>query len=73
MFMVKLKDWEHPKTKIGFVVNSSNFYNEDSQKFRKYFFSNYKVETIYDLSEIKIYYLKMQVSPLLQLHTLRVT
>lgn len=53
MFMVKLKDWEHPKTKIGFVVNSSNFYNEDSQKFRKYFFSNYKVETIYDLSEIK--------------------
>ena len=53
MFMVKLKDWEHPKTKIGFVVNSSNFYNEDSQKFRKYFFSNYKIESIYDLSEIK--------------------
>lgn len=53
IFMVKLKDWEHTKTKFGLVVNSSNFYNEDSQKFRKYFFSKYTIKTIYDLSEIK--------------------
>lgn len=35
-----------------FVVNSSNFYNENSQKFRNYFFSNYKIEEYFDLSKI---------------------
>jgi uncharacterized protein YegP (UPF0339 family) len=53
LFILKLSDWQHDATRFGFVVNNSNFYNENSQKFRNYFFGKYKIEEYYDLSNIK--------------------
>ncbi len=53
LFILKLSDWQNESTRFGFVLNSSNFYNENSQKFRNYFFGHYKIEEYYDLSNIK--------------------
>ena len=51
--MLKIKDWANENTKFGFVLNSSNFYNEYSKAFREYFFNNYQIENFYELSRIK--------------------
>ncbi len=52
-FMLKIKDWANENTKFGFVLNSSNFYNEKSDKFQKFFFENYQIENFYELSRVK--------------------
>jgi hypothetical protein len=52
-FMFKLKDWSAPETHFGFVQNSSNFYNEKSANFLKFFFTHYQVERFYELSRVK--------------------
>ncbi len=52
-FMLKIKDWTKPKTRFGFIQNSSNFYNEKSSKFRNFFFTHYQIEEFYELSRIK--------------------
>ncbi|NLU37615.1 MAG: N-6 DNA methylase [Bacteroidales bacterium] len=52
-FMLKLKDWSDVETHFGFVQNSSNFYNEKSANFQKFFFTNYRVERFYELSRVK--------------------
>lgn len=52
-FMLKLKDWSDVETHFGFVQNSSNFYNEKSANFQKFFFTNYQVERFYELSRVK--------------------
>jgi type I restriction-modification system DNA methylase subunit len=52
-FMLKLKDWSNPETHFGFVQNSSNFYNEKSANFQKFFFTYYQVERFYELSRVK--------------------
>jgi type I restriction-modification system DNA methylase subunit len=52
-FMLKLKDWSHPQTRFGFIQNSSNFYNDKSEDFQKFFFGQYQVETFYELSRVK--------------------
>ncbi len=52
-FMLKIKDWSKPKTRFGFIQNSSNFYNEKSDKFRNFFFTHYQTENLYELSRIK--------------------
>jgi len=51
--MLKIKDWAKPETKFGFVLNSSNFYNEKSNKFIKFFFEFYQIEEFYELSRVK--------------------
>jgi restriction-modification enzyme MmeI-like protein/restriction endonuclease TaqI-like protein len=51
-FMIKIKDWASPETRFGFVLNSSNFYNDDS-KFQSFFFEHYQIETFYELSHVK--------------------
>lgn len=51
--MLKIKDWANEKTRFGFVSNSSNFYNDKSEKFQSYFYSNYGIEKIYELSRVK--------------------
>lgn len=52
-FFLKIKDWADDKTRFGFVSNSSSFYNDKSKKFQKYFYSNYGIEKVYDLSRVK--------------------
>ncbi len=52
-FMLKIKDWAKANTRFGFVINSSNFYNEESLDFQTYFFQYYKVEKFYELSKVK--------------------
>ncbi len=52
-FMLKIKDWANKNTKFGFVLNSSNFYNEKSDKFQEFFFESYQVENFYEFSRVK--------------------
>lgn len=52
-FFLKIRDWSNSKTKFGFVSNSSNFYNENSKDFQKFFYSEYKIDKIYELSRVK--------------------
>lgn len=52
-FFLKIKDWSNENTRFGFVSNSSNFYNDYSETFQEYFYSNYGIEKIYELSRVK--------------------
>lgn len=52
-FMLKIKDWAKPETRFGFVLNSSNFYNEKSKAFQEFFFEYYQIEEFYELSRVK--------------------
>lgn len=52
-FMLKIKDWANENTKFGFVQNSSNFYNDNSNHFQDFFFSQYQIETFYELSRVR--------------------
>ena len=52
-FMLKIKDWANAETKFGFVQNSSNFYNDYSNHFQDFFFSEYQIETFYELSRVR--------------------
>ncbi len=52
-FLLKIKDWANKKTRFGFVSNSSNFYNDNSNKFQEFFYSTYNIEKIYELSKVK--------------------
>ncbi|WP_413512473.1 N-6 DNA methylase [Myroides odoratus] len=52
-FFLKIKDWSDENTRFGFVSNSSNFYNDHSEDFQNYFYSNYGIEKVYELSRVK--------------------
>ncbi|WP_341695115.1 N-6 DNA methylase [Flavobacterium arundinis] len=52
-FFLKIKDWSNINTRFGFVTNNSNFYNDNSRKFQSFFYSNYRIEKIYELSKVK--------------------
>lgn len=52
-FFIKIKDWSDESTRFGFVSNSSNFDNDNSKEFQGYFYSNYRIEKIYELSRVK--------------------
>ncbi len=53
-FMLKIKDWANNDTNFGFVLNSSNFYNEGkSINFQEFFFKNYQIKNFYELSKVK--------------------
>ena len=51
-FLLKIKEWSDDSTRLGFISNSSNFYNE-ANKFQNFFYSNYGIEKIYELSRVK--------------------
>ena len=51
-FLLRIKEWSDQTTRFGFISNSSNFYNE-AEKFQKFFYSNYGIEKIYELSRVK--------------------
>lgn len=50
-FFLKIKDWSNKDTRFGFVSNSSNFYY--SEPFQNYFYANYGIEKVYELSRVK--------------------
>lgn len=50
-FFLKIKDWSNQDTRFGFVSNSSNFYY--SEPFQNYFYANYGIEKVYELSRVK--------------------
>lgn len=50
-FFLKIRDWSSENTRFGFVSNSSNFYY--SETFQNYFYANYGIEKIYELSRVK--------------------
>jgi len=50
-FLHKVDDWKKESTQFGIVVNSSNFTIEN-KKFQNYFYNNYDIKKIYELSEI---------------------
>ncbi|MEN9918599.1 MAG: hypothetical protein RL662_1035 [Bacteroidota bacterium] len=52
-FLLKIKDWGDINTRFGFVSNSSNFYNDFSVDFQRYFYSSFNIEKIYELSRVK--------------------
>ena len=52
-FLLEIKNWSRQNTKYGFVINSSNFYNETHIKFQDFFLNNYEIEIFYELSKIK--------------------
>ncbi|WP_310377996.1 N-6 DNA methylase [Flavobacterium sp.] len=52
-FLLKIKDWANYDTRFGFVVNNSNLYNEMSINFQKFFYTNYKLERLYELTRVK--------------------
>lgn len=52
-FFLKIKEWSTENTRFGFVSNNSNFYNDYSEVFQEYFYSNYGIEKIYELSRVK--------------------
>jgi hypothetical protein len=51
-FLHRIKEWSTPETTFGFIVNSSNFINE-SDNFRNFIFSSYRIETIFELYHVK--------------------
>lgn len=51
-FLLKIKEWSDESTRLGFISNSSNFYNE-ATKFQDFFYSAYGIEKIYELSRVK--------------------
>ena len=52
-FLLKIKDWSNNDTRFGFVVNNSNFYNNKAKIFQDFFFENYQLEKLYELSKVK--------------------
>jgi|GEM_PF-794851 len=52
-FFFKIQDWADENTRLGFVSNSSSFYNDSSEKFQNYFYSHYGIEKLYELSRVK--------------------
>ncbi len=52
LFMFKVKYWAKASTRFGFVQNSSNFYNEESNSYREFFFEKYTIKQLFELSKI---------------------
>lgn len=52
-FLLKIKDWSNLETRFGFVANNSNFYNDNSKNFQIFFYENYRIEKLYELSKVK--------------------
>jgi hypothetical protein len=62
-FVVKIKDWLKKDTRCGLVLNSSSFYNEQTDNFPRHFFSTFNIESFYDLSGLKSILFKSAAEP----------
>ncbi|MDR1593838.1 MAG: N-6 DNA methylase [Prevotellaceae bacterium] len=61
-FFHRIKFWEGSNTRYGFVMNSSNFQN-DSDRFEKFFFENFSLLQFYELTKIKKILFKFAKEP----------
>ena len=52
-FLIKIKEWCRENTRLGFITNSSNFYNDKSKSFQQFIYINYNIEKFYELSKVK--------------------
>ena len=50
-FMLKVQQWVGNDTRLGFIVNNSNFYSEFSKEFRKDLLEKYSISQYYELSD----------------------
>ncbi|MBM2815541.1 MAG: hypothetical protein HW421_2303 [Ignavibacteria bacterium] len=51
-FLFKIFKWCNNETKIAFIVNNSNFLNQQSFKFRVELLEKYRIQYFYELSDI---------------------
>lgn len=49
-FLLRVKDFAHSHLKCGLIVTSKAFYNLWAKDFKKYFFENFFVDQLFDLS-----------------------
>ncbi len=49
-FLLRVKDFAHSHLKCGLIVTSKAFYNLGARGFKKYFFENFFVDQLFDLS-----------------------
>ncbi len=54
-FILRTRDFSVSTTKCALIVISSAFHSLWAKKFSKYFFENYKVNTIFDMSAVRQY------------------
>ena len=54
-FILRTRDFSIPTTKCALIVISSAFHSLWAKNFSKYFFENYKVNTIFDMSPVRQY------------------
>jgi type I restriction-modification system DNA methylase subunit len=54
LFQHKAKSWEKEDTRYGFVVNTSNYTNEDSN-FQDFFYKNYNIENLYEVTDLELF------------------
>ncbi|MGQ1911208.1 N-6 DNA methylase [Marinifilum sp. RC60d5] len=54
LFQHKAKTWSTESTRYGFVVNTSNYTNEDS-KFQDYFYRNFNIENFYEVTNLELF------------------
>lgn len=53
-FMLRIKDFSHNSTKVGFIITSKILYNLKAREFRiNHFFKHFKVEHILELSSVR--------------------
>lgn len=53
IFLLKVINWANDKTTIAMIVNNSNFYNLNAEKFRKEFLKTYDLYYYFELSKMK--------------------
>ncbi|MCK4796131.1 MAG: N-6 DNA methylase, partial [Spirochaetes bacterium] len=53
IFLLKVINWANDKTTIAMIVNNSNFYNLNADKFRKEFLKTYDLYYYFELSKMK--------------------
>jgi len=62
-FLIRSKDFVAKKTKCALVVTSKAFYNIWAKKFKGYFFSNFYVNSIFDLSATRRLIFESAINP----------
>jgi len=51
-FILRISKWLQPNSLSGFIVNNSNFLNNKSESFRRFFLQNFKLVSFFELSQL---------------------